>query len=54
MRTSRFTTEQVVAIERESNAHGVSTDSKKHYSEHTMYLGRRKYGEMDAAQVSEL
>ncbi len=55
MRKSRFSDEQIVAIVRESHAHGVAATAKKHkVSEHTIYIWRRKFGEMDPNQVAEL
>lgn len=55
MRKSQYSDEQVVAIVRESHAHGVDATSKKHnVSPHTIYIWRRKYGSMDTSQVSEL
>lgn len=54
MKKSRFTEEQIVTMTRESHAHGVAETSKKHkVSEQTLYIWRKKYGEMDASQVAE-
>lgn len=55
MKKSQFSDEQIVGIVRESRAHGVAAISKKYkVSQHTIYIWRRKYGSMDAPQVSEL
>ncbi|MCO6466303.1 MAG: transposase [Bradyrhizobiaceae bacterium] len=55
MRKSQFNDEQIVGIVRESHAHSVAAISKKYkVSQHTIYIWRRKYGSMDAPQVSEL
>ncbi len=54
MKKSRFSEEQIVTITRESHAHGVAETSKKYkVSEQTLYIWRKKYGEMDASQVAE-
>lgn len=54
MKKSRFTEEQIVTITRESHVHGVPETSKKYkVSEQTLYIWRKKYGEMDASQVAE-
>jgi putative transposase len=40
---------------RESQTQGVAATAKKHgISDHSIYIWRRKYGQMDAPQVSEL
>jgi len=55
MRKSQFGDELIVRIVRESHAHGVVTTSKKYkVSSHTIYLWRKKYGDMGPSQVSEL
>ena len=55
MRKSQFTDAQIVAIVRESHTIGVAAASKKHnVSQHSIYIWRRKFGTMDAPQVSEL
>ncbi|MFQ6540289.1 MULTISPECIES: transposase [Aphanothece] len=55
MRKSQFSDEQIVGIVRESHAHGVAATAKKHkVSSHTIYLWRKKYGDMGPSQVSEL
>lgn len=55
MRKSKFSDEQIVGIVRESHEHGVEPTAKKHkVSQHSIYIWRRKFGTMDAPQVSEL
>lgn len=55
MKKSRFTEEQIVGIVRESQAHGVTETARKHkVSEQTLYSWRKRYGGMEASQVTEL
>lgn len=55
MKKSRFTEEQIVGIVRESQAHGVTETARKHkVSEQTLYTWRKRYGGMEANQVTEL
>lgn len=55
MRKSKLSDEQIVGIVRESHEHGVEATAKKHkVSQHSIYIWRRKFGTMDAPQVSEL
>lgn len=55
MKKGRFTDEQIVAIVRESRAHGVPATAKKHLvSEQTLYTWRKRFGDMDVSHVAEL
>jgi putative transposase len=55
MKKGRFTDEQIVAIVRESRAHGVPATAKKHQvSEQTLYTWRRRFGDMEVSHVAEL
>lgn len=55
MRKSKLSDEQIVGIVRESHENGVEATAKKHkVSQHSIYIWRRKFGTMDAPQVSEL
>lgn len=55
MKKARFTEEQIVLIVRESRAHGVPEIARKHgVSEQTIYTWRKRFGDMDKSQVSEL
>jgi len=55
MKKARFTEEQIVMIVRESRAHGVPDTARKHgVSEQTIYTWRKRFGDMDKNQVSEL
>ena len=54
MRKGQYSDEQIVGIVRESHAHGVAAIAKKYkVSQHSIYIWRKKFGSMDAPQVSE-